>query len=110
MFPVLFVVASLLNVLGQRFDDRIDLSYFGAALFGNPIESDEKLTVAEHTNAEELGPYLEGDLLMPTSRNGMKAESLRWKNGEVPYEIRGNFSKFAAFFSLFSRCQTQLHF
>jgi hypothetical protein len=102
MFPVLFIFASLLNVFAQPFDERIDLSYFGAAIFGKPIESDKKLIVDEHTNAEELGPYLEGDLLVPTSRSGMKAESLRWKNGEVPFEIRGSFSKSAIFLAVFT--------
>jgi hypothetical protein len=97
MFSVWFVAASLMNVCAQSMDDgRIDLSHFGAAIFGKPIEV-QRLEVDGNTNAEELGSYLEGDLLIPSvSKNGMKAESLRWKNGEVPFEIRGNFSKFEA--------------
>lgn len=46
-------------------------------------------------NPEELGEdYLEGDI-MPSakSRNGLKAESARWKGGKVPYKISDKFSK-----------------
>lgn len=75
-------------------EGKIDLSHFGLRIFGNPIENDQKSWNENEGNMEELGPYLEGDLLIPLqSRNGMKSESLRWKNGEVPFEIRGSFSK-----------------
>lgn len=75
-------------------NDRIDLSFLGTKIFGQPIDNDGQIFKNLKGNAEEVGPYLEGDLLIPTKgRNGMKAESLRWKNGEVPFEIRGNFSE-----------------
>lgn len=46
-------------------------------------------------NPEELGPYLEGDMLIPrpAGRNGIRAKSARWPNGVIPFEIKGNFSK-----------------
>lgn len=75
-------------------DDTIDLSHFGAKLFGKPLEIDGESLGDVKKNPEELGPYLEGDLLIPSEvRNGMKAESMRWKNGEIPYEIRGSYSE-----------------
>lgn len=43
-------------------------------------------------NPEERGPYPEGDLLIPISKNGIKLESFRWKNGVIPYEIQSGFS------------------
>lgn len=48
------------------------------------------------SNPEELGTYVEGDILFPeshTSRNGLRAVSARWPNGRVPYVISGSFSK-----------------
>lgn len=47
-------------------------------------------------NPEEKGPYAEGDILMPLDqqgRNGLSAESARWLNGVIPFEINGNFSE-----------------
>lgn len=75
-------------------DFLIDWSQFDSRLFGNPVESDES-KLNSNENAEEQGPYLEGDLLIPSnSKNGMKAESYRWKNGEIPFVINGGFSRF----------------
>ena len=47
-------------------------------------------------NPEELGNYLEGDIMIAKSftRNGAKDESLRWSNGVIPYVIMGNFGKY----------------
>ncbi|ALC46020.1 CG6763, partial [Drosophila busckii] len=82
--------------------DIIDLSAFGNALYGKP---DEELTAAlvsnysmdsNGVNPEELGSYLEGDILVPTTdltmKNGLTTQSSRWPKGVVPYEIRGNFN------------------
>lgn len=79
--------------LSRNIDDIIDLSHFGSKIFGKPIENDGRsLRIKE--NPEEDGPYLEGDLLIPSSdKNGMTAESLRWRNGEIPYQITGSFSE-----------------
>jgi len=40
-------------------------------------------------NPEELGTYLEGDMLIPSveGRNGLVATTSRWPNGVVPYVI-----------------------
>jgi len=48
------------------------------------------------TNPEELGSYLEGDILtLPTGqgRNGIIERNYRWPNAIVYYKIVGNFSK-----------------
>ena len=79
-------------------DDIIDLAYFGPALFGKPIVNNGKLSGNEIENPEEHGSYLEGDLLHPSmTKNGMKAEAYRWKDGIVPFEIRGSFCKLNCF-------------
>lgn len=54
---------------------------------------------SDSVNPEELGSYVEGDILMPASsrtltRNGLKAATARWKDGVVPYRISDSFSKF----------------
>lgn len=49
-------------------------------------------------NPEEMGDYAEGDILIPTlARNGVKEETLKWKNGHVPYEVDSSFSKFMTY-------------
>lgn len=84
--------------LGQ---DIIDLTPFGAALFGKPDDQQTAGRVgnfsdADAVNPEELGNYLEGDMLVPQTdlimKNGLPTQSSRWPNGIVPYEIRGNFN------------------
>jgi hypothetical protein len=44
-------------------------------------------------NPEELGLYLEGDIMVRNSRNGLNSEAARWPGGVIPYEIVGYFSK-----------------
>lgn len=100
---IVWLLIGLANIfphnLAQNDDnDVIDLSNFGPGIFGKPIENYGKSFDQMSGNPEEQGPYLEGDLLIPSSaRNGMKSESLRWKNGEVPFEIHGAFSELRGF-------------
>lgn len=64
-------------------------------------EVNEKVKTDDHKrsykirygNPEERGPYPEGDLLIPISKNGIKAETYRWNNARIPYEIQSGFSK-----------------
>jgi hypothetical protein len=47
-------------------------------------------------NPEELGSYLEGDMLLPAAnqgRNGLIPTEYRWTNGTIPYKIAGTFSR-----------------
>lgn len=85
-----------LSVLARPQDEeKIDLSRLGSQLYGNPVPNNGTIVMDPKKNPEEFGPYLEGDLLIPVKlqRNGMKNEAMRWKNGEVPYVIRGRYSK-----------------
>lgn len=82
----------MLQRISDDDDSVIDLSRYGERIFGKPVENEGLSGIIG--NPEEQGPYLEGDLLFPTdAKNGMRAESLRWKSGVVPFEIRGSYSK-----------------
>lgn len=80
--------------------DSIDLSQYGSAIFGVP-SNETGNRVAEYDpnrdelNPEELGEYLEGDMLMPPDfgRNGLIASSSHWPGGVVPFEVDGYFSE-----------------
>lgn len=76
----------------------IDLSQYGKSIFGVPSNKTGQLIASydPHSsgfNPEELGEYLEGDMLMPPDfgRNGLIASSTHWPNGVVPFEISGYF-------------------
>ncbi|KAG5672808.1 hypothetical protein PVAND_002900 [Polypedilum vanderplanki] len=76
--------------------DVIDLSRFGEKLFGDPNHDVGKMvnewTPESGQNPEELGTYVEGDILIPSEygRNGLAKESSRWKNRIVPYVIHSS--------------------
>ncbi|GBP54866.1 Zinc metalloproteinase nas-14 [Eumeta japonica] len=80
-------------------DGRIDLSYLGSGVFGQPSNDSgaalEQWSESSLMNPEEMGEYAEGDILIPTARgrNGINAESARWPDGIVPYVIEGHFNQ-----------------
>lgn len=75
-------------------DEKIDLSQYGWQMYGKPITNNHRMYIKRWGNPEERGPYLEGDLLNPNNpKNGIKHESFRWTNREIPYEISGRFSE-----------------
>lgn len=79
-------------------DFIMDLSELGSSIYGQPSEAvGELLLTADLSNAnpEELGSYLEGDILIPRpqSRNGMIKQSLRWPDGRIPYVISDKFNR-----------------
>ncbi|KAJ8982217.1 hypothetical protein NQ317_013519 [Molorchus minor] len=81
----------------QLDSDPVDLAYLGGRAFSSPDpETGKKVenwNEASPKNPEELGEYAEGDIVFPErSRNGMVAQTFRWKDGVVPYEIAGSFS------------------
>lgn len=82
--------------IDEQQNDEIDLSSLGAMLFGDPDESVgiavRDWTPDHHQNPEELGTYLEGDILVPgiEGRNGLVDKSTRWPNGVVPYVFASN--------------------
>lgn len=93
LFLFLFAINFSLNSSRIIDDDIIDLSQFGLRIFGRPVKNNGK-SFKSNENPEEQGPYLEGDLLVPSSdKNGLTSESYRWRNGEIPFQIDGNFSE-----------------
>lgn len=83
------------NLIDEQQSDVIDLSRLGVMLFNEPDESVGKIvsdwTPDNDQNPEELGSYLEGDMLIPgvEGRNGLVKQSSRWQNGIVPYVFSG---------------------
>uniref|UniRef100_A0A1A9X2F0 Metalloendopeptidase n=1 Tax=Glossina brevipalpis TaxID=37001 RepID=A0A1A9X2F0_9MUSC len=82
--------------------DLIDFGFLGPNIYGLPDEKTTGQLVANYSatefnvNPEELGSYLEGDILIPrdkvVNKNGVATPSSRWLNAIVPFEIRGNFN------------------
>lgn len=75
------------------------LRNFGRSLYGFP-NNETGLRVAQwhkdmDVNPEELGEYVEGDILFPpiTGRSGLAAVSARWPNGIIPFVISSYFSE-----------------
>ncbi|XP_055324074.1 hatching enzyme 1.2 isoform X2 [Sitodiplosis mosellana] len=76
----------------------IDLSQYGSSIFGVPSNKTGQLVATydpstSEMNPEELGEYLEGDMLIRPDfgRNGLIASSSHWPGGVVPFEISGYF-------------------
>lgn len=72
--------------------------HYGETAFGVP---DEKTGAkvgdwspsSSKVNPEELGEYLEGDILFPNrAKNGLLAFSAKWDGGIVPYVISGPYN------------------
>ena len=78
-------------------DLRIDLGFLGDHLISYPDPTTGfKLQLRNFgENPEELGSYLEGDLLQPYSEifTRLKKVSYRWNNREIPFEINGDFGE-----------------
>lgn len=81
-------------------EDVIDLSRYSSDIFGKPDEKETGKVVEEYTaesgvNPEELGSYVEGDILFTeqrTGRNGLAKQTARWPHGIVPFSIEANFN------------------
>lgn len=78
--------------------DLIDLSRYEAAdLFKPSLETGRLVSEWNadwNVNPEELGEYLEGDILFSgRTKNGLVALSARWKDAVVPYVIKGPYSE-----------------
>lgn len=108
IFGIVAWIIAIANAAPQSFENNlleddpsvpiIDLSHFGASIFGVPSNKTGQLVdsydpTTNGQNPEELGEYLEGDMLMPPSfgRNGLIAQSSHWAGGIVPFEISGYF-------------------
>lgn len=98
------------NILDEDDVEWIDLSHFGSSIFREP-SNQTGLLVASYDpntndlNPEEMGEYLEGDILIPHSlgRNGLIATASHWPGAIVPFEIRGYFGE-TLFAKSFYKC------
>ena len=53
-------------------------------------------------NPEEQGTYFEGDIINIEARNDVDLDSRMWKDGIIPYELRGSFCKLILLNLIFS--------
>lgn len=75
----------------------------GGNLYGEPSSQTGHKVSQWHAgmdvNPEELGDYVEGDILFPgdpghpMARNGLKDSSARWPGGVIPYVISPAFGR-----------------
>ncbi|CAB0014204.1 unnamed protein product, partial [Nesidiocoris tenuis] len=80
---------------------RFEFAVFGDSLYQEPSSEVGDLVnnwdaSRTSSNPEELGTYVEGDILFPEShisRNGLSSMSYHWPDGQVPYVISGEFSE-----------------
>lgn len=101
VFSLLLICSTVHGIFGfpTEEDNAIDLSMFDLKYAHPDVKTGESVKnwqPTDETNPEELGSYLEGDILFPmnqstNSRNGMVAQSYRWNNAVIPYEIVGSF-------------------
>lgn len=88
MLKTLIVLIFVMSIFAENSKEKLISQYDNST----PYKAQNNLKMV--LNPEEEGNYMEGDILTKTAaKNGIKSESLRWKNGEIPFEIRGNFSK-----------------
>ncbi|XP_055711470.1 hatching enzyme 1.2-like [Phlebotomus papatasi] len=96
---LIILCGSSAQELEQSEEKVIDLSHYGAMLYGNPStvngrRLDRWRKASEKGNPEEQGAYVEGDILIPSThvRNGLRSQSSYWPSGIVPLEVIGPFS------------------
>ena len=105
---LIFISLIKLSIGANEPSDFLDLSQYGLSIFGNPSEETGDRVINwltselfNETNPEELGEYLEGDMLIPKKsklgKSGIILEAYHWPNGVVPFVINGNFSKSITF-------------
>lgn len=93
------VFSVLLQVIGSIAMASIELSLYKMLGEPNPevgVALDEFDPATDERNPEELGTYMDGDILLPATsdiRNGLISLSARWANATVPYIVSGNYSK-----------------
>lgn len=102
----------------QNEENIIDLTEYADRIYGSPNQrAAENLIDWDRTrigNPEEMGTYLEGDILFPikqgeleNGRNGIVGQSYRWPNAVVPFEIAGTFD--AQSMSLIEKAMNAYH-
>lgn len=95
----LLAFSVLLQIIGLIEMASIDLSLYKMLGEPNPEVGnalDEFDPATDERNPEELGTYMDGDILLPATsdiRNGLISLAARWPNATVPFIISGNYSK-----------------
>ncbi|CAK1541405.1 unnamed protein product [Leptosia nina] len=95
---VIIVDSVDLNSIDGVEEYSIDISGLDQLAFGIP-KNESGVAVSEWTdsslmNPEEMGEYLEGDILMPgLARNGIRDKTSRWTDGIIPYVMDGGFTQ-----------------
>lgn len=114
---ILTTLTSAWPTLRRRdvFDNAVDspdgliahLQHFGESLYRSP-DNNSGLKVAQwhedmDVNPEELGNYVEGDILFPSlfGRNGLKLETARWPDGVIPFMISPYFSEYRCKYKIY---------
>lgn len=101
VLTVLFAAGTALPVENlTKIHDVIDLSFLRSEIFGKPDfkitgQAIEDYKVDSGVNPEELGSYVEGDILFTEKRpgrNGLAKHTARWPHGIVPFTIEGDFN------------------
>ncbi len=88
---IILVILKFLNVsIGIPVEPEITLTEPNAVA-GRNLELWEKSGMVG--NAEEQGPYFEGDIMTQDGRNGVVSSAQKWKNARIPYELGTSFSK-----------------
>jgi hypothetical protein len=99
--------------MSEPMDDVIDLARYGDTIYGDPDEKVGKMvdewSPESEVNPEELGNYLEGDILVPPGegRSGLVKESTHWPGGVVPFMIDPSVP--ASDRSVLQRCMNEYH-
>lgn len=89
---VIIILAFFSSALSLPLDDE-DYLEEPNEITGKKVE---EWTEDSGVNPEEMGEYLEGDIIATGTKNlknGMLDANLKWKDGIVPYEIGSYFTR-----------------
>lgn len=76
------------------------MDYLGNKIYGTPsAEAGHRVASWNPSlgmNPEELGTYIEGDILFlsPRMKRAFRNEFFRWRGAKIPYTITEGFSKY----------------
>lgn len=92
-----YILTFFFNILPLYCIPVDNVEHISELAFGKPSDRTGKQLLewneTYEINPEEIGEYLEGDILFPvTKRNGLLSVSARWDNGIIPYDYSGVFT------------------
>lgn len=96
IFLFLSIASFVENFPLEKVSTSIDLTKFKTGSYpderaGKSLKAWENST--KLGNPEEQGTYFEGDIMFSEARKDVDLDSDKWKDGVVPYEVRGSFCK-----------------